>query len=363
MKIAMVGQFPPHIGGVGVHIHTLAKELIKEGHEVYVITYPHKDIKDIDGIHVIGTKGINIPGLRGLGFYLNGKKALKKLVKEENIDIIHGHYLAPAGLIAAEVGKSTNIKTYVTSHGSDIFELYNNRSITHPIIKKVLKKADVVFAVSEALKENILKIPLEGLKDKIRIHHNAVDISTFKPSEDYSFKKELERDYGLNNNYPILLFIGNLIDRKNVDGLIKAKKMSKTKYNLVIVGKGPELKKLKEMAKDIDNIYFTGARSHIENIIPSSDIVILPSHSESFGLVLIEALACGKGVIGSDAGGISEIITPDVGLLVNSEDDQSITNAIDKVFQDEDLKNKFSKNARERAKVFSKMEIPYDEIK
>ena len=58
MKFAMVGQFPPHIGGVGVHIHTLSKELIKQGHEVYVITYPHKDIKDIDGIHVIGTKGV-----------------------------------------------------------------------------------------------------------------------------------------------------------------------------------------------------------------------------------------------------------------------------------------------------------------
>ena len=55
MKIAMVVQFPPHIGGVGVHIHTLSKKLVSEGHEVYVITYPHKDIKDIDGIHVIGT--------------------------------------------------------------------------------------------------------------------------------------------------------------------------------------------------------------------------------------------------------------------------------------------------------------------
>ena len=63
MKIAMVGQFPPHVGGVGVHIHTLSKELVKQGHDVYVITYPHKNIQDIDGIHVIGTKGLNIPGV------------------------------------------------------------------------------------------------------------------------------------------------------------------------------------------------------------------------------------------------------------------------------------------------------------
>lgn len=85
----MVGQFPPHVGGVGVHIHTLSKELVKQGHKVYVITYPHKDIEDIEGIHVIGTKGVNIPGIRGLMFKINAKKALENLLKEVDIDIIH----------------------------------------------------------------------------------------------------------------------------------------------------------------------------------------------------------------------------------------------------------------------------------
>ena len=113
MKIAMVGQFPPHFGGVGVHIHTLSKELVKQGHEVYVITYPHPDLKDIDGIHVIGTTGINIPGIRGLMFERNAKKALNQLLKEVDIDIIHGHYLFPAGAAACEVGSKHNIKTYV----------------------------------------------------------------------------------------------------------------------------------------------------------------------------------------------------------------------------------------------------------
>ena len=93
MKIAMVGQFPPHVGGVGVHIHTLSKELVKQGHEVYVITYPHKDIEDIDGIHVIGTKGVNIPGIRGLMIlsmaitcFLQGQQVLKL---EKNMVLKH----------------------------------------------------------------------------------------------------------------------------------------------------------------------------------------------------------------------------------------------------------------------------------
>ena len=121
MKIAMVGQFPPHVGGVGVHIHTLSKELVRQGHEVYVITYPHKNIQDIDGIHVIGTRGLNIPGVRGLMFKKNAKKALTELLERENIDIIHGHYLFPAGAAAVEVGNEHGIKTYVTAHGSDMF--------------------------------------------------------------------------------------------------------------------------------------------------------------------------------------------------------------------------------------------------
>ena len=140
----MVGQFPPHVGGVGVHIHTLSKELVKQGHEVYVITYPHKNIEDIDGIHVIGTKGVNIPGIRGLMFKINAKKALENLLKEVDIDIIHGHYLFPAGAASVEVGKKHGIKTYITAHGSDMFEMYKKQFFMRPIIKKVLKKADLI---------------------------------------------------------------------------------------------------------------------------------------------------------------------------------------------------------------------------
>ena len=155
MKIAMVGQFPPHVGGVGVHVHTLSKQLVSEGHEVYVITYPHKDIKDIDGIHVIGTKGLNIPGVRGMMFKMNAKKVLNELLEKEDIDIIHGHYLFPAGAAAVEVGKEHGIKTYVTAHGSDMFELYKKQPLMRSTVRKVLKNADGVFAVSNALRHEI----------------------------------------------------------------------------------------------------------------------------------------------------------------------------------------------------------------
>ena len=108
---------------------------------------------------------------------------------------------------------------------------------------------------------------------------------------------------------------------------------------------------------------FTGSRNDVEDIIPSCDILILPSFSESFGLVLIEALACGKPVIGSDVGGISEIINNDVGLLVNPNKISSIADAIDNLVNEEDLRYVLSLNAIKRALDFSKVDIPYDEVK
>lgn len=360
MKIAMVGQFPPHIGGVGVHIHSLSKELVRQGHEVYVITYPHKNIRDIDGIHVIGTKGINIPGLRALTFKKNAKKALEKLIDEVDIDIIHGHYLFPAGAAAVEVGKKRGIKTYVTAHGSDMFEVYKKQSFMRPTIKKVLKDADRVFAVSEALKHEIIATGVVGIADKTRIYWNSVDINKFRDVEDNT----LIREFNLPMK-PIVLFVGNLIKRKNVESLLEAKKLAKTDYQLVVVGDGPLLKSLKEKVKNenIYNVVFTGARNDIERLIPACDMLVLPSFSESFGLVLIEALACGKPVIGSDVGGIREIISPSIGLLIDPHSPSTIANAIEKIFNDDDLRNLFKSNARGRAEDFSKVEIPYDELK
>lgn len=375
----MVGQFPPHIGGVGVHIHSLAKELVKNGEEVYVITYPHKDIKNdsnqgymsYDGIKVIGTKGLNIAGLRSLFYVLLGTIQLIRLVRKENIDIIHGHYLYPAGLIAVLAGIFTKKKVYVTSHGSDIFCLYPQYKFMQPIIRFVLKRADVVLAVSVSLKEEILKFGVNDIKDKVRLNWNTVDINEFYPIDSENslivsenkntdnFKDELN----IPENKPIILFVGNIIKRKNVATIIEAKKQLKSNCVLVVVGGGPLLANLKEKVEDegIGDVIFTGPRNDVANIIRSSDILILPSYSESFGLVLIEALACGKPVIGSNVGGIKEIITSDVGLLVEPTDPKGLANAIDSILSDDNLRKKFQLNARNRAMDFAEVDIPYYE--
>ena len=376
MKIAMVGQFPPHIGGVGVHINSLSKELLKNGEEVFVITYPHKDIKnevnkdymDNNGIKVIGTRGINIPGLRSLFYVLFGTINLIRIVRKYNIDIIHGHYLYPAGLIAVLGGMFTKKKVYVTSHGSDMFCLYPQHKFMRPIIRFVLKRADVVLAVSESLKEEILKTNIPNIEKNVRLNWNTVDINEFKianndsdhhskNNSNYNFKNELN----IPKDKPIILFVGNIIKRKNVATIIDAKKQLKSDCFLVVVGDGPLLNSLKEKVKveNVEDVIFTGARNDIANVIQSSDLLILPSYSESFGLVLIEALACGKPVIGSNVGGIKEIITDDVGLLVEPTDSKGLANSIDLILSDKKLREKFQSNARDRAMDFSEVDIPY----
>jgi len=378
MKIAMVGQFPPHIGGVGVHIHSLSKELVKNGEEVFVITYPHKDIKylknkdymDNRGIKVIGTYGVNIGGLRSLFYTFFGTIQLIKTVKKYDIDIIHGHYLYPAGLIAVLAGIFTKKKVYVTSHGSDIFCLYPQHKFMRPVIKFVLKRADVVLAVSEALKEEILKIDVPNIENKVKLNWNTVNIDEFKPQDtlnqdEKESLKALKKELDISENKPIIIFVGNIIKRKNVATILDAKKQLKSDCTLLVVGDGPLLNSLKEKVEDekIDNVIFTGARSDVANLIRISDLLILPSYSESFGLVLIESLACGKPVIGSNVGGIKEIITKDVGLLVEPSDYNGLANAIDLILDNDDLREKFKSNARNRAMDFAEVDIPYYEDK
>lgn len=353
MKIVMLSDFYPTIGGITTHVHTLSKELIKMGHEVFIITPFQEDLKDIDGIHVIGSKIIKIKGIVGLSFIISAKKTLESLLKTEDIDIIHGHMLYPFGVVAVDIGNKYNIPTYVTSHGVIKYNLRFIDIIFEKINKKVLDKADNVLAVSSDVLNKINNINIKNIKEKTFIHLNTVDINKFNEIC-YKMKEK-----------PIIMFVGRLSKEKNIKSLLNAKKQSKTNYKLIIVGDGPEYKNLKNKVKkeNIAGVTFTGFRNDIEKILPQADILILPSFSEGFGIVLIEALACGIPVIGSNVDGIKEIITPDVGLLIDPYNITTLTHAIDRILTDKKLYNKFKSNARKRAMQFSKMEIPYVELK
>lgn len=352
MKIIMVGKFPPHIGGISTYVYELSKKLIENNDEVYVLTYPIDNVENIGNIHVETAKTINIKGLRGLLFAFNGTLKLINIVKNNNIDLIHAHFLSPPGLIALLTSKITKVPYCVTLHGSDIFILYKNK-ILQPLFKSILQNALSVFVVSDAIKKEVLNITDVSIENKIQITYNSVDLTRFKPNNKGILKKET----GITK--PVILFIGNLVSQKGVEYLIKAKKLMKSDCELVIVGDGPLYDNLKNLSKDINSIHFLGSRTDIEYLIPDSEFLVLPSISESFGIVLLEAMACGKPVIASNVGGIPELIAENVGLLVKPKNSKELAEKMDYLLENPDIRDILGKNALEKVKKYCEIKIPY----
>jgi len=351
-KVLLIGKFPPHLGGVASHAYNLAKQLKNKGYQITVITYPHDKIKDIEDIKVSSAPTINIKGLRGLIFTLTATKKLIKIIREENIDIIHAHYIIPPGLIALLGSLITGKPYYVTVHGSDALIL-SSKNLIKPIIKTILKKASKVLVISKKLSEKILELGIP--QNKIMITYNMVNTKIFNPQVKTSFKKEIK------TKKPIILFVGNLVPQKGVEYLIKAKKLLKKDSKLVIVGGGPLLKKLKKIVKEenIKDVIFTGPRTDINNIMAAADIIVQPSIHEGFSIVLLEAMAMAKPVIATKVGGIPEIVDENVGILVEPKKPRELANAIEKLLSDEKLRKKLGENGLKKAAKFSKIKTPY----
>lgn len=356
MNICMVGHFPPHLGGISSYTYLLSKELINRGDEVYVLTYPHKNISNIDGIPVFTAPTLNIKGLRGFIFFISATFKLLRMVRKYEIDLIHAHYVMPPGLTAVICSMISGTKTAVTIHGSDIFVLAG-KPLLKSMIKFILKRSDYVFVVSESLKEGVLKLGIEGIENKLSITYNSVDVERFRPDQISTFKEEIRID----PQKQVILFVGNLVWQKGVEYLIRAKEFLNEDAEIVIVGDGPlfeELKGIVEFEK-MEGITFTGARSDIEKIMPTADILVLPSLSEGRPTVLLEAMASGKPVVATNVGGIPEIVNKDTGILVNPEDPVGLAEAIDKILQDKELQEKMGRAARKHVMKYAYIKIPY----
>lgn len=356
MNICLLGHFPPHIGGVSSHSYLLSEELVKRGDKVFVLTYPISGIMDFNRIHVESAPTINIKGLRGLIFLITATIKLFNMIRKYNIDLIHAHFIIPPGLIAVLVAFFTKKEVAVTVHGSDIFILASN-PVLRILIRYVLRQADHVAVVNETIKQKILELNISGMKDKIKITPNAVDLEKFNPHTLTKFREELD----LNPKKPIILFVGNLVSQKGLKYLIEAKKILQTPVEMVIVGNGPLMNELTEMVnkESISDVHFIGARKDVHRIMPAADLFVLPSISEGFPITLLEAFACGLPAVATDVGGIKELVTRDMGLIVKPGDAKALAEAVDEILQNPDKKLKMGKSARKKAEEYEKIDIPY----
>lgn len=356
MKIAIVCY--PTFGGSGVVATELGLELAKRNHEVHFITYSQPVRLALLNPNIFYHE-VNVPEyplFHYQPYELALSSKLVDMVKLFKIDVLHVHYAIPhayAGYMAKQMLKEQGIDLpmITTLHGTDI-TLVGNHPNYKSAVSFSINNSDYVTSVSESLKQSTHC--LFGTEKDIHVIPNFIEVKELD-CEDTPCK----RSAMANKDEVIITHISNFRKVKRIEDVVSVfygiqKEMP---AKLMLVGDGPEKERAERQAMELgiyDKIIFFGNSNEIEHILSYSDLFLLPSETESFGLAALEAMAMGVPVISSNTGGLPEVNEPGVsGYLSNVGDvDDMVVNAL-KILKDQDTLCKFKEQAREVAKKFS----------
>jgi len=326
MNILFIGLYPPHIGGIATHTYNMRQKLQEMGHKVFVLTYK-TDLPLDDDVYMVRTWS----KFRGLFFIKNAPKEADRVISENDIDIIHCHYLAPPGYVGSKLTEKYGIPNVVTAHGSDINFMYKS-TIGKYLINMALEGTSYVICVSRSLQAQ-----LSDITDKPSVHiPNGVNTSMFKPSPD---KKEY------------LLYVGALTENKEVDSVINSLAGSNVKF--VVAGDGTQRPRLEWLAdkRGVDAT-FLGYVNDASKVMSKAKSLVFPSSEEGFGLAVLEAMAAGVPVIGKRSDTIEEILTDGVnGMLY--DDAKDIPRLLKRIEEDGPLRNRLIEGGLETAKNYT----------
>lgn len=368
MKIAIVCY--PTFGGSGVVATELGLELARRGHEIHFITYsqPVRLALLNANVHYHEVNVPEYPLFHYQPYELALSSKLVDMVKLYKIELLHVHYAIPhayAGYMAKQILKDEGIKIpmVTTLHGTDI-TLVGNHPFYKPAVTFSINKSDVVTSVSQSLKEETLK--LFDIKKEIVVIPNFIELDNNKKDADIPcyrsvLAKKEER---------VITHISNFRKVKRIPDVIKIfyKIQKEIPAKLLMVGDGPEKERAEKLCNELgisDKVIFFGNSNEIDRILSYSDLFLLPSETESFGLAALEAMAWGVPVISSNSGGLPEVnfdgisgYLSDVGNI-----DEMASNAL-KILKDDTNLNQFKQNALETAKQFDiKKILPlYEEL-
>lgn len=309
MKIGII-CYPTH-GGSGVVASELGIGLAKKGHEIHIVSYAppfrlrsfHKNII----IHEVGVA--SYPLFKYPPYALGLATKLVELVEEYNLELIHAHYAVPhaaSAYLAKQILAPQRIKTITTLHGTDITLVGVDQSF-HRVIKFTIEKSDGVTAVSNYLKQRTIEE--FDIQREIRVIYNFVD--TTRPAQN---RDNCTKEAYAPNGEKILMHASNFRPVKRVGDVVRifAKVHEKIPSKLLLIGDGPERLFIQQLVKELklnDDIYFLGEQDYLEPLFFCADLFLLPSEQESFGLTALEAMNCGVPVIGTETGGLPEVIT------------------------------------------------------
>ncbi len=355
MKIGIVCY--PTFGGSGVVATELGKALANEGHQVHFITYSQPARLDFFSAnlfyHEVSVRDYPLFDYAPYESALASK--MVDVVRFEQLDILHVHYAIPhasAAFMAKQILATygINIPVVTTLHGTDI-TLVGKDPTYKPVVTFSINQSDGVTTVSNDLKEDTYR-HFEIKKD-IRVIPNFIDFNRFSLKPKDHFKKAIAP-----NNERILIHTSNFRKVKRTEDVIKMfqKVLQKIPSKLLMVGDGPERSANEQLCRDLgicDDVRFLGKQDAVEEILSVSDLFIIPSENESFGLAALEAMACKVPVLSSNAGGLPELNIDDFcGYMCNVGDVDDMAKKAITILSNEENLNYFKENALIRAKDF-----------
>ncbi|WP_207496171.1 N-acetyl-alpha-D-glucosaminyl L-malate synthase BshA [Aridibaculum aurantiacum] len=355
MRIGIVCY--PTFGGSGVLATELGKALADKGHSVHFITYQQPVRLNVFNANIYYHE-VRVPTYP-LFDYPPYEVALSStmvdVILHHDLDLLHVHYAIPhasaaymAKQIVAKEGK--NIPVITTLHGTDITLVGKDKTYA-PVVTFSINESDAITAVSANLRDETYRS--FKIKKEIDVIHNFVDVARFSKKPIDAFRRVIAP-----NNEKILVHASNFRKVKRVQDVVKifAKVRKEMPAKLLLVGDGPERPAMEDLADALgvsDDVRFLGKQEQMEEILVVSDLFILPSEYESFGLAALEAMAAHMPVISTNAGGLPEVnIHGKTGFLADVGDVESMSAFAIEILSDPEKHAQFKAQAYELACTF-----------
>ncbi|MEA3319057.1 MAG: N-acetyl-alpha-D-glucosaminyl L-malate synthase BshA [Bacillota bacterium] len=353
MKLKIGITCYPTVGGSGVIATELGKLLAEKGHEIHFISssMPFRLNKVYSNIyyHEVQVNQYSVFQYPPYDLALASKMA--EVAKREKLDLLHVHYAIPHAVCAYLAKKMTDdkLKIVTTLHGTDITVLGYDPSL-NDMIRFGIEGSDVVTAVSESLVQQTYD--LLQPKKAIQTVYNFIDERVY-------FKKDtqdLKTQYGISDEEKVIIHVSNFRKVKRVQDVVKSFHLIEKQVpsKLLLVGDGPEISVVCNLVRELglkDKVLFLGKQENLEDLYSISDLMLLLSEKESFGLVLLEAMACGVPSVGTKIGGIPEVIDDGVtGYLSDVGNIEEIAQNAVRILENATLHKEFAENAISRVK-------------
>jgi L-malate glycosyltransferase len=347
----------PVYGGSGVVATELGLELAGRGHEVHFITYaqPFRLPYFVERVFYHQVEVPNYPLFEHPPYNLALSVAIQNAVEQHDLDLLHAHYAVPhatSAWVAKEMLGRDGFRIVTTLHGTDITLVGQDPSF-RSLTKFSIEKSDGLTAVSEFLRDEThthFGIPL----DDVRVIPNFVDLDRYRRDAYPCHRDKLAR-----SGERIVTHISNFRGVKRVQDVVRifARIHRRVPSRLLLVGDGPERSRAQELADAegvADQVLFLGKQESVAELLACSDLFLLPSQNEAFGLVALEAMSCGVPVIATRTGGIPEVVEHGVsGYLAGVGDVEAMADAGLELLGDADRWRRFSQAARDAAQHFS----------